>query len=215
MHIRVLRPRLRSDQFYIQQIYKLRAQVFSGRLNWDVEVVDGCEIDEFDACDPSFIAVVSDEERVLGCARLLPFSGRTMVGSTFAGLKYDGSCLPERLVESSRFCVDTSAVTSLARGAISQVTLRLISAIISWSKAQGFKGIITVTEVKMERLLRLSGVLFVRLSDPVRIGSVDTVVGFVPLEDREFDFNPKRKADAEHAARQRGDPAPVMEIGRF
>lgn len=44
----------------IDQMHRIRAQVFSDRLGWDVEVTNGREIDRFDKEDPLYLVSIDE-----------------------------------------------------------------------------------------------------------------------------------------------------------
>ncbi len=102
----------------LTEMHRLRARVFGGRLGWDVEIADGVETDRFDQLNPVYILVVAERGPVLGCARLLPATGPTMLADAFPQLLAGGRLEAHpRMIESSRFCVDTGAVEAVtARG---------------------------------------------------------------------------------------------------
>lgn len=94
---------------YLDQMFRLRARVFSVRLGWDVTIRDGRECDTFDDLQPTYILALNDTGRVVACARLLPASGPMMVTTVFSDLLGDHVLTRKhRMVESSRFCVDTA-----------------------------------------------------------------------------------------------------------
>ncbi|RWJ54581.1 MAG: GNAT family N-acetyltransferase, partial [Mesorhizobium sp.] len=67
------------------------------------------ETDEFDALKPTYILAISSASQVVGCARLLPATGPTMIEVMFPDLVERGEFEPHPgIIESSRFCVDTS-----------------------------------------------------------------------------------------------------------
>jgi len=61
----------------LAQMHRLRAIVFRGRLEWDVTLTESGEFDEYDKFDPTYILAITDDARVVGCARLLPTQGPT------------------------------------------------------------------------------------------------------------------------------------------
>ena len=94
---------------FLRQMRRLRATVFGGRLAWDVSVTAGGERDQYDDCRPTYLLAIADGGKVAGCVRLLPASGTTLLEQTFPQLLDAGSLRPHSgMVESSRFCVDTS-----------------------------------------------------------------------------------------------------------
>jgi acyl homoserine lactone synthase len=87
------------------------------------------------------------------------------------------------IVESSRFCVDTSRVTDLAGNGMRQATFLLFAAILEWSLDHGQRAIATVTDTRMERILRRAGWPLQRLGAPCMIGSTEAVAGLLAATD--------------------------------
>lgn len=72
-----------SEQRLLERMHELRARVFKDRLDWDVHVEHNQEKDEYDRLDPTYLVLVGNDGQVVGCARLLPSTGPTMLGQTF------------------------------------------------------------------------------------------------------------------------------------
>ncbi|AOR81188.1 acyl-homoserine-lactone synthase [Novosphingobium resinovorum] len=184
---------LTRDSHLIEQMHVLRARVFRDRLGWDVDVAGGHEVDDYDALNPVYLLVVSDSTKhVVGCARLLPGSGPTMLGRTFPVL-LDGGPLPSghHLIESSRFCIDTDvAGANTARG-LHQATMMLFSGILDWAIAHGYSQVMTVTDLRFERILKRAGLPFSRLGSAHPIGNTMAIAGIVPAtEETAFSVRP-------------------------
>ena len=62
----------------VDEMHKLRARVFAGRLGWQVKIEYGRERDEYDALNPTYILALTNHGGVAGCARLIPNTGPTM-----------------------------------------------------------------------------------------------------------------------------------------
>lgn len=171
-----------TDSTLIDQMHVLRARVFRDRLGWDVDVVGGRERDDYDALNPVYLLVVSDgTEQVVGCARLLPGAGPTMLGQTFPVL-LDGKPAPRgpHLVESSRFCIDTNAAGANTARGLHYATMLLFSGILDWATAHGHAQVMTVTDLRFERILKRAGLPFGRLGTPHPIGNTTAIAGIVP-----------------------------------
>ena len=152
----------RSQAAILDRMHQLRARVFHDRLNWDVKVRDGRERDEFDLCQPTYILVVDAREAVVGAVRLLPATGPTLLSVLFPELGGQGLFRPHAaMIESSRFCVDTSVTAAYEPGgqrqALHNATWTLFAAIIEWSMANGYGELITATDLRIERILRRAG----------------------------------------------------------
>lgn len=59
-------------------MHRLRRRVFKERLDWDVSVSNGLEIDQYDSFKPTYLLAVEQRD-VVGCVRLLPTTGRNML----------------------------------------------------------------------------------------------------------------------------------------
>lgn len=163
-----------------RQMLELRADVFGHRLGWKVIICDGKEWDRFDNEYANYLLYIIDNVLV-GCARLIPTHVPYMLEEMFPQLAGD-STLPksDRVVESSRFCIDNAFVRdrlSHQRGALSKFMFESIAA---WSRAQGYEEVVTVTDIRMERLIRASGLIFRRLAPPKKVGSTTAVAGIIP-----------------------------------
>lgn len=145
----ISKPRNSEEAQLLHSHHELRARIFSDRLGWEVCVAGGCESDPFDDLHPTYILAVSSNGRVVGCARLLPALGPTMVANVFPSLLCAGHLnAHSSMVESSRFCVDTSLVEGRGDGSIHEATLTMFAGIIEWSVANRFTEIVTVTDLR-------------------------------------------------------------------
>jgi len=161
-------------------MYRLRRRVFKDRLDWSVSVSDDLELDVYDALNPTYLIVTSNEGDVVGCVRFLPTTGPTMLADTFSSL-LDGQAMPrsDSILESSRFCVDTKLATDLATNGLSRATFVLFAAMIEQLRAAGADSIVTVTDVRMERILRRAGWALERIGTPKRIGETMALAGYL------------------------------------
>jgi acyl homoserine lactone synthase len=176
-----------SNHNYLNQMHRLRAAVFGDRLEWDVTITDQGERDQYDDLHPTYILAISADQKVVGCARLLPVSGPTMLVQTFPQLLERGSLDPHAaMVESSRFCVDTSLQAGRG-GSLHQVTLTMFAGIIEWSMANGYSEIVTATDLRFERILKRAGWPMHRLGNPVAIGNTVAVAGSLPADRASFE----------------------------
>jgi acyl homoserine lactone synthase len=173
---------------FLRQMHRLRATVFGGRLAWDVSITAGEERDQYDDCRPTYLLAIADAGKVAGCVRLLPASGPTMLEQTFPQLLDAGSLRPHSgMVESSRFCVDTSPASQRAASQLHLATLTLFAGIIEWSMASGYSEIVTATDLRFERILKRARWPMKRLGDPVTIGSTVAVAGTLPADRGSFE----------------------------
>jgi acyl homoserine lactone synthase len=189
MRIITVSPDRYVDHFsLLRQMHRLRAAVFGERLAWDVSITDAGERDEYDDLNPTYILAVTDGQRVVGCARLLPALGPTMLEQTFPQLLATGSLnVSAKMVESSRFCVDTSLAEGRGGGQLHLATLTMFAGIIEWSMANRYDEIVTATDLRFERILNRAGWPMKRLGDPMAIGNTVAVAGTLPADRESFE----------------------------
>ena len=113
---------------YTDQMFRLRADVFFNCLQRDVPVNNGWETDEFDDMDPLYILSVKDD-RVVGCARLMPTTGPTLLKSHLASM-FDQSVDIESpfIIECTRLAVVEGMPEGLTRGGVCRTTVDLMIA---------------------------------------------------------------------------------------
>ena len=141
------------------KMHELRARVFSDRLGWDVEVIDGMERDEFDDLDPAHVISVDDDGRVVGCMRLLQTTGPHMLSDVFSCLLDDEPPIRSaRVWEATRFCVDTDLPgRGIARNSISYVTSEVMIGAFEYGMAAGISDAVAVIDPVMNRVMKRSG----------------------------------------------------------
>lgn len=157
----------------MDEMYALRYRVFSERLNW-VEGQAGQEKDDFDALLPTYLVYQDSDGHVAACVRMLPTTGKNMLRNTFPELM-DGNPVPvsEQTWESSRFAVDTQRLK--AKGILSNVSSQLFLAMIEFGLSRQLNEIVTVTDLRVERIVRHSGWTTRRLGAPRTIGTTRAV----------------------------------------
>ncbi|RWC00259.1 MAG: GNAT family N-acetyltransferase [Mesorhizobium sp.] len=176
----------KRDRELVDDYCRLRATTFADRLEWNVHVRNGRETDEFDLLDPTYIVVTSDDGAVVGGARLLPALGDTMLERTFPQLLAVGRINAHaRMIESSRFCVDTKSNEGRG-GPLHQATLTMFAAIIEWSMLNGYTEIATATDLRFERILNRAGWPMKRLGKPCHIGNTTAIAGILSADRASF-----------------------------
>lgn len=177
-----------EHQNLLKQMYGLRADVFGGRLEWDVTITASGERDQYDDLNPTYILAIFGGNKVVGCARLLPAVGPTMLERTFPQLLTDGSLnATSAMIESSRFCVDTTLPAGRRGNQLHLATLTMFAGIIEWSVANGYDKIVTATDLRFERILNRAGWPMARLGEPVAIGNTVAIAGTLPADQESFE----------------------------
>lgn len=192
----------------LAEMYRLRYRVFKQRLDWDVEVSGDMEIDAFDALHPVYLLQRAGDGRVQGCVRLLPTTGPTMLREAFAPL-LAGQPAPSDLAvwESSRFALDVGREAPGAARGIARATYELFAGMIEFGLFHGLTEIVTVTDLRMERILRRAAWPLRRLGEPRALGDSRSVAGYLEV-------SPERLANVRRGGGLRGPVlwAPVASV---
>jgi acyl homoserine lactone synthase len=164
----------------LSEMHRLRHRVFKERLDWDVQISGDMEVDEFDALHPAYLIQRTTDGRVQGCVRLLPSTGPTMLRDTFPIL-LDGAAAPTSpaIWESSRFALDLHPATPKATHGLATATYELFAGMIEFGLSRQLTEIVTVTDARMERVLRRAEWPLRRIGKPCALGSTLAVAGYL------------------------------------
>lgn len=154
-------------------MHRLRRRIFKERMGWEVPVLDGLEIDGYDALEPYYMMIRCPKRNLLGCWRALPTDGPYMLKDTFPELLYGQDAPSDPGVwELSRFAVESDGPQGFG---FSGVSLDVLREIVSFGIRMGIKHYVLVTTVAIERLMRNAGLTIARFGPPMRIGVENTV----------------------------------------
>lgn len=152
------------------KLLNYRHQVFVERLGWELNSVNGLELDQFDRPDTVYVISRDEAGNVTGCGRLLPTTQPYLLGDVFPQL-LNGMPPPAdpEVWELSRFAaVDFNAHATSALGQFSSpLTAELLKSSIRCASELGAKRLITVSPIGIERLLRRLGVHAHRAGPPM------------------------------------------------
>lgn len=187
--VAIRNPKSEAENRLVHEMHRLRARIFRGRLAWNVRCTSGLEIDRFDKLSPTYVLCLDRCDAVIGCARLLPASRGTMLEQVFPQL-LEKAHLPthHRMIESSRFCVDTNTAAEREHAGLHSATLAMFAGIVEWSILNGYREIVTATDVRLERILRRAGWPLSRLGSPAQINETRSVAGLLPADWQSFDL---------------------------
>jgi len=177
---------LHADLF--EQMFRMRAAVFADRLGWDVTVVDGREIDRFDAEEPLYLLCIDEvTEDLKGAVRLLPTTGPNMLKDVFSVLVPDGSVESPLIWESSRFAVNPRLAMGPARQdanhVVSTTTVELLCGLVEAAQLAGVEHIVSVFDARMARIFRTADCPYEVIGVPTRIGRTMTYAGLFEISD--------------------------------
>ena len=166
----------------LAEMYRVRFRVFKNRLDWDVPTSGDMERDAYDDFGPIYLLQCNAAGDLTGCVRLLPTTGPTMLRDTFPVLLH-GSPMPcdSSIWETSRFALDQRHVTSVGAGGVATETYELLVGLLEFGLANSIREIVTVTDARMERILRRANWSLNRLGEPVQIGDTRALAGSVEI----------------------------------
>jgi len=157
------------DNEVINEMYRLRARVFHGRLGWEIPTIAGMEIDGYDALGPHYMLIQGENEQLRGCWRLMPTEGPNMLKDTFPQLLH-GAAAPvgRHIWELSRWAIETGGEEQSF--GFTDMTIRAIQEVMRFAQRMGISRYVTVTTTPIERMLRRAGLDISRLGEPMQIG---------------------------------------------
>lgn len=172
----------------IEEMFRMRAAVFAERLDWDVTVTEGLEIDRFDREDPLYLLSVDEISGILqGAVRLLPTTGPNMLRDVFSVLVPGGAPESPLIWESSRFAINPAAFQTGERAEVNHIvnrtTIELLCGIVEVCQGAGIEHIVSVFDARMARIFRSIDCAFEIIGTPARIGKTMTYAGVFDISD--------------------------------
>jgi len=174
----------------LDDMYKLRARVFQGRLGWDVSVRNGREIDLFDNLDPTYVIALDDDYRVVGCNRILPTTGPHMLSDVFQDILCGEPPLRSATIwENTRFCIDADRLRkSGGANAIKFAACELMSGITEYALNAGIEDMINVVDPAMNRILKRYGnAPYGYLGETVQMGKTKALAALGDITEERID----------------------------
>lgn len=150
------------------QLAEYRYKVFIEKLGWELDTPPGIEQDQFDTPDTLYVIARGDNDRITGCARLLPTTSPYLLEEVFPEL-LNGMPVPKenKTWELSRFtALDLDHMDSTQGQLSAETTLSLLDKVVEYAKQQGAERLISVSPLGVERLLRNTRYHFHRAGPP-------------------------------------------------
>ncbi len=166
-------------------MFRLRKRTFYDRLKWDVSTIGEYEVDDFDALNPLYVlSIDEDSNTVIGSLRLLPTTGPNMLADIFHELLPQNQMIRNPTIwESSRYCVDTQLTEKWGEHGVHRVTAELLLALCEIGMEVGLTFIVTVIDLRMERILRRLNCAGERIGEPRKYGQVTAIAGLWETSD--------------------------------
>jgi acyl homoserine lactone synthase len=167
----------------MEQMFRLRYEVFHEKLGWQVDGTNQQERDDFDYLNPVYM-IAGDLQSAKGCWRLLPTTGPNMLFNTFPVL-LRGEAMPQAdsIWELSRFAVTSPSRRYKGQIYLSELTYAMIEQLINFADDNHIEQYVTVTSVAVERLMKRCDIPMIRFGDAQStvIGGVDSVACWIPV----------------------------------
>ena len=158
-------------------MFRNRAEIFSGRLGWEVVVKEGYERDQFDELNPLYLVSVAPETgEYWGSLRLLPTIGPNMLRDVFPQLLEEGEVVESATIwEASRICaIGVEGQPQRAKNGVNYVLNELITGIGEVAILAGLTQIVAVFDARILRILKAIGCEMEVIGKPQRIGGTMT-----------------------------------------
>jgi N-acyl-L-homoserine lactone synthetase len=181
------RPRMRVVYFrkdgnpeLLDALFRFRRRLFVEALNWNLTVVDGKEIDQFDTDSTCYCALFADE-KIVGGFRAIRTDEPYLVASIFPELAAD------RPFPSDRDCWEISRFGILSDSHRLLLARANYSAMFRFAHLHQAKALVALADLTYERYLSTLGIRTVRYGLPRVIGedrhgnSLECVAGEIPI----------------------------------
>jgi acyl homoserine lactone synthase len=152
----------------VSSMHEFRHEIFVRRLRWSLPLLDGVERDEYDIEDAVYFIARDASDDITACARLLPTTGPYLLLEKFPHLlgNNPAPCDPQ-VWELSRFATNMRKTREGRVLSLSQPTLDLLDAVISFARQRAVQRLALVTSIPIERLLLRAGFDAHRIAAPV------------------------------------------------
>lgn len=148
----------------LASMHQLRRSVFSERLGWNVNVINGLELDQFDLPEAHYLVHYAPDGRVNACTRLLPTTGPYLLADVFPILVEGEIPRAHDIWESTRFCADQATAPA-------NIAAILMAGMLEFGQFLGLRAYVSVSDIRMEPIMRRAGWNPVRLGVTVETGT--------------------------------------------
>ena len=173
---------------FLNALGQYRRQVFVDKLGWKLPLTPtGCEVDQFDKPDTLYVVSHAKQghiNHINGCTRLVQTTQPYLLGDVFGEL-LAGQDVPRdpNIWEISRYsAIDFGGSSDIAAGIFSsEIALQLMDTSQATVKSMGGTGMVAVTVIGVERLLRQAGRAYHRLGAPKMIDGFPLVAIWIDV----------------------------------
>ncbi|MFN4310323.1 MAG: acyl-homoserine-lactone synthase [Ferrovibrio sp.] len=148
----------------LASMHQLRRSVFSERLGWSVNVINGLELDQFDLPEAHYLVHYAPDGRVNACTRLLPTTGPYLLADVFPNLVEGKMPRAHDIWESTRFCADQATAPA-------NIAAILMAGMLEFGQSLGLRAYVSVSDIRMEPIMRRAGWNPIRLGGTMETGT--------------------------------------------
>jgi acyl homoserine lactone synthase len=154
----------------LKSMFALRYHVFIETLGWGIDCEPGQEKDQFDTQDAIYLVLPNDNGDVVASTRLLPTVGPNLLLDVFPQLVAGRRPVSRTIWEASRLVVDHRRDRLRScRNAAGQ----LLCGIMEYAVRCNLSHLVSVSDVRIERLLTRLGWTLARLGAPIHLDGYD------------------------------------------
>lgn len=182
----------------LKDMFFARYRVFKQKLGWHIPCDDVFERDQFDHSHAYYLVYLGYNGEVVGGMRMMSTVYPHMTRCIFQDTVDNKQDLPfsHDVFECSRFFIDKEAYEDYA-STKSRLYLRhptdnqkvvseLLVALMEFGLSMNLSSIITVSEVRMERILRRNGWSLRRIGSPKDMGDSIAIVGELDVSEKRY-----------------------------
>jgi N-acyl-L-homoserine lactone synthetase len=186
----------------LHSYFELRHAVFIGRLGWQLDCAEeGIERDQFDNEDAIYLTVSNRHGQVVGGARLLDTSRRSLLGEIFPDLVDGPIPADPGVYEVTRFVVDPRRERLEGCGDVCAELLWGLQEFGIWA---GLDRLVSVSYVSLEPILRRAGYRSCRLGPSLTVDGTQIVARSHEIAPEVRDAS-RRRVKVEHAVKLPAD----------
>lgn len=153
----------------LSSMHRLRKRIFKDTLGWDVKVISGMEIDQFDTDDAYYLIHLNVDGEVDACTRLIETTKPYLLADVFPELANGYIPKNEYVWESTRFCGDHTTAPKNIMGI-------LAGGMLEMALHFGIQEYVSVSDIRIETLIKRYGWTPRRLGKTIETGT-DTAAG--------------------------------------
>jgi acyl homoserine lactone synthase len=165
--------------------FRLRKRVLIDQKGWDLKSENGKEMDQFDHDQAHYLIYKSaGKDTVSAGVRLTPTLAQNLTLDIFSHMidSRQGFLASPKVWESSRFVAETLETTSQIN-LIKEATFMLFIGMIEYGLRHNFHSILTMTEVRLERIGRMYQWYLKRLGGVEKVGNTYAVTGLLEVSE--------------------------------